>query len=146
MSIRFIKDVDFKIIHKLISELGYQRDILEFKKNFQRFCEDTNNKIAVYELDQKIIGLIAWSKSYLLVNDKTKFSIQAIIVDKEYQGKNIGKELMYFLENFATTYRPVIIDLLTGIRREKDGTHKFYDKLGYKNDGYMAKKYLRKEF
>ena len=33
----------------------------------------------------------------------------------------------------------------TTLRRAQDGTHDFYKRIGYKNEGHMAKLYLRKE-
>ena len=66
-------------------------------------------------------------------------------MNKQYRGQGIGKRLMNFVENIAKTLSPCIIDLTTGLRREKNGSHEFYKPLGYKNDGPMAKLYLRKE-
>lgn len=54
---------------------------------------------------------------------------------------------MMFVENNikSKSKNKIIIDLTSGIRRANEGTHQFYNNLGYKNDGYMAKLYLRKE-
>lgn len=52
---------------------------------------------------------------------------------------------MQFVENYARQFSPAIIDLTSGLRRASEGTHEFYKKLGYKNEGLMAKLYLRKE-
>lgn len=50
------------------------------------------------------------------------------------------------MEQVAQNYSPVIVDLTSGMRRAQDGTHVFYRKLGYCNDGVSEKLYLRKEF
>ncbi len=52
---------------------------------------------------------------------------------------------MQFVEDYARILGPAIIDLTSGLRRLASGSHHFYDKLGYKNEGLMAKLYLRKE-
>jgi hypothetical protein len=52
---------------------------------------------------------------------------------------------MNYVEEYAKKYSPAIIDLTSGLRRSKDGSHEFYKSLGYNNEGYMAKLYLRKE-
>ncbi len=52
---------------------------------------------------------------------------------------------MAFVEKIAKKYSPVIIDLTSGLRRAKDGSHEFYKSIGYQNEGHMAKLYLRKE-
>ena len=49
------------------------------------------------------------------------------------------------MEDIVKDNKQVIIDLTSGLRREKDGTHEFYKNLGYQNEGFMAKLYLRKE-
>jgi len=52
---------------------------------------------------------------------------------------------MAFVEGIAQQHSPAIIDLTSGLRRVQDGTHEFYKRIGYKNEGPMAKFYLRKE-
>lgn len=52
---------------------------------------------------------------------------------------------MQFVENHVQKFSEAIIDLTSGLRRSNEGTHEFYTKLGYKNEGFMAKLYLRKE-
>lgn len=52
---------------------------------------------------------------------------------------------MQVVENHVQKFPGVIIGLTSGMRRANEGTHEFYKKLGYKNEGAMAKLYLRKE-
>ena len=52
---------------------------------------------------------------------------------------------MKFVEDIAQQDSPAIIDLTSGLRRAQDGTHEFYKRIGYQNEGPMAKLYLRKE-
>jgi hypothetical protein len=49
-------------------------------------------------------------------------------------------------EDHAGRMVPVMIELLTGVRRARDGTHAFYQGLGYANEGTTAMLCLRKEF
>ncbi|STX83883.1 acetyltransferase [Legionella donaldsonii] len=51
---------------------------------------------------------------------------------------------MITVEEFARKFSPCIIDLTSGLRRAKEGSHDFYKSLGYQNEGHMAKLYLRK--
>ena len=89
--------------------------------------------------------MISWSKSHLFVQGKVRFHIECLIVDRNYRNKGVGKKLMLFVEEVAKISRPAIIDLTSGVRRAKDGSHDFYKALGYNNEGHMAKLYLRKE-
>ncbi|KJV80304.1 GNAT family N-acetyltransferase [Rickettsia hoogstraalii] len=129
----------------LMAQLGYSSSSEELTARFKNFINSDGYGIAIASLDNKIVGLIAWSKSLLFVLDKTRIHIEALIVDENYRGKQIGKKLMEYLEEIAKKYSPVIVDLTSGYRRAKDGTHIFYEMLGYHNSGEMAKLYLRKE-
>jgi GNAT superfamily N-acetyltransferase len=79
------------------------------------------------------------------VSSKVRFHVEGIAVDDKYRGLGIGKKLIKFVEDIAILHAPCVIDLVSGVRRAKDGTHEFYKALGYLNDGEMAKLYLRKE-
>ena len=52
---------------------------------------------------------------------------------------------MVFVEEIAGTFSPSVVDVTSGIRRAKEGTHEFYKSLGYKHDGPKAKIFFRKE-
>lgn len=130
----------------LMEQLGYPQNLEVFQKHFIEFMSEKDYGIAVAEQNGKIIGCVAWSKSIRFVSNAKRIHIEGLIVDKEYRGYGIGKKLMNFVEKFAKTFSPCIIDLTSGLRRAKDGSHEFYKALGYHNEGYMAKLYLRKEF
>jgi hypothetical protein len=49
---------------------------------------------------------------------------------------------MIFFEAIAAQHAPVIIELTSGLRRASDGSHAFYKRLGYQNEGPAAKLYL----
>jgi GNAT superfamily N-acetyltransferase len=102
--------------------------------------------LASHAKKDQVIGFIAWSKSMLFVSDAVRFHIEGLIVDKDHRGQGVGKKLMLFVEEISKSSGPAIIDLLSGIRRQGDGSHEFYKALGYKNEGPMAKLYFRKEF
>jgi ribosomal protein S18 acetylase RimI-like enzyme len=96
-------------------------------------------------IDTQIVGFVAWSQSNLFVSEKIIIHIEGIAVDKIYRDQNIGKQLMQFVEDHVQKFSGAIIDLTSGLRRASEGTHEFYAKLGYKNEGLMTKLYLRKE-
>ncbi|HHF7373672.1 TPA: GNAT family N-acetyltransferase [Legionella bozemanae] len=100
--------------------------------------------VLLAEIAGKVVGWIAWSKSYLFVSETTRFHIEGLVVDQGYRNQGIGKKLMITVEEFARKFSPCIIDLTSGLRRAKEGSHDFYKSLGYQNEGHMAKLYLRK--
>jgi GNAT superfamily N-acetyltransferase len=129
----------------LLSQLGYPCKFEELQTRFIRFLNNPGYGVAVCEINGKILGLIAWSKSELFVLDRVRFHIEALVIEQESRGKGIGKKLMKFVESISENHKPVIIDLISGFRRAKEGTHEFYKNIGYRNEGEMAKLYLRKE-
>jgi GNAT superfamily N-acetyltransferase len=143
--IRKARENDIKDLLPLIAELGYPTHFDKFTKLFNKFTNLDGYGIAVAAKEDKIAGFVAWSKSQLLIADKIRLHIEGIVVGEQYRGHGIGKKLMSFVEEFAKQYGAAIIDLTSGLRRAKDGSHDFYKALGYSNEGHMAKLYLRKE-
>lgn len=145
ITIRNAATSDIEALLPLLDQLGYPTTKEELEQRFSRFLANEGYGVAVACIENKIVGFVAFSKSNLFVSDKIRMHIEGIAVDKNYRGQNIGKRLMLFVENYARSLSPAIIDLTSGQRRASDGTHQFYANLGYKNEGLMAKLYLRKE-
>ncbi|WP_417904977.1 GNAT family N-acetyltransferase [Candidatus Tisiphia endosymbiont of Micropterix aruncella] len=145
IKIRYCAMQDISCMLPLMEQLGYKVSEDELKARFQRFTKNDGYGVAVACLESQIVGWVAWSKSQLFISDKTRFHIEGVVVDERYRGQAIGKRLMDFVENVAQQSSPSIVDLTSGLRRAKDGSHEFYKSLGYQNDGLMAKLYLRKE-
>ncbi len=145
MVIRYASLSDAADLLPLMAELGYPWLLEDLVVKVTRFLSNPGYGVAVCQMNGKICGWIAWSKSELFVLNKTRFHIEGLIVDSKHRGKNIGKKLMGFVEEIAKSHSPAIIDLTSGLRRAQDGSLHFYNQLGYKNEGPMAKLYLRKE-
>lgn len=132
-------------IAKLLAQLGYPQDLELFKERLECFVKLPGYGVAIASENEIIVGLVAWSKSMCLVNNKTRVRIEALVVDSEHRQKGVGEKLMNFVEDFAMQFSPCIIELTSGAKRRADGSHDFYDKIGYKNVGDAEKIYLRKE-
>jgi ribosomal protein S18 acetylase RimI-like enzyme len=143
--IRNAEATDIEDLLPLLDQLGYPTTKEALEQRFTRFLNNDGYGVAVACINAKIVGFVAWSQSNLFVSDKIRIHIEGIAVDKATRGQNIGKQLMQFVENHAQKFSGAIIDLASGLRRASEGTHEFYKKLGYKNEGLMAKLYLRKE-
>jgi len=145
LKIREVIDKDIADLLPLLDDLGYPVSFEDFNIRLKRFLQNPGYGVVVCEMGKQIVGLVAWSKSSLFVSDSTRFHIEGLVVASRYRGQGIGKMLMKFVEDIAKESSPAIIDLTSGLRRAKAGSHEFYKNLGYKNEGYMAKLYLRKE-
>ena len=129
----------------LMAQLGYPCTQHEFETRFTSFMALEGYGVTVATLSNLIVGWIAWSSSRQFLADGPRIHIEGLIVDAQYRKKGVGKKLMTYVENGAKNNPPVLIDLISGIRRAPDGTHDFYKSLGYTNEGPMAEIYLRKE-
>ena len=145
ISIRSAQISDIPTLVSLMDQLGYPVSEHELKLRFERFTKNNGYGVEVACLENQVVGFVAWSVSSVFVLDKVRFHIEGLVVDKGYRGCGVGKKLMVFVEDIARDFSPAIIDLTSGLRRAKDGSHEFYKTLGYQNDGHMAKLYLRKE-
>lgn len=88
----------------------------------------------VAEEKNEIIGFIIITKEKI---DKVYIFIENLVVDENYQRKNIGRSLVEKVEN---RYKKEVITLSVN---KKSQAYKFYKKLGYienKNNVNMSKK------
>jgi len=135
---------DAQHLHPLMEQLGYPQSPDELQRRLELFTNELHYGVLLAEIAGKVVGWIAWSKSYLFVSEITRFHIEGLVVDQGYRNQGIGKKLMITVEEFARQFSPCIVDLTSGLRRAKEGSHDFYKSLGYQNEGHMAKLYLRK--
>jgi GNAT superfamily N-acetyltransferase len=132
-------------IQHLLSQLGYPLTEATTENRITLYTSSPNFALFIAEISNQIVGLIALSLRDLFIVPTKKCCIEAIVIDEEYRGQGIGQKLMAIAEDYARSRECGVIELTSGLRRAKDGTHDFYKKLGYQNDGYYAKLYLRKE-
>jgi predicted N-acetyltransferase YhbS len=144
ISIRQAFSEDICSLALLLAELGYPCAEHSLSLRFEKFIKIDGYEVAVACIDKEVVGFIAWSKSQLFISDMPRFHIEALIVRDKFRAHGIGKQLVKFLEDKAMASTPSIVDLTSGLIRAKDGSHKFYEKLGYNNEGHREKVYLRK--
>jgi GNAT superfamily N-acetyltransferase len=146
ISLRPATITDIPDLLPLIAQLGYPMTDRELAVQFSEFVALEGYGVVVACHQDRVIGFIAWSLSRLFIAPKWRYHIEALIIQEAYRGQGIGKSLMTHLEALvAGEGKAALIDLTSGTRRAGDGTHDFYKALGYKNEGFMAKLYLRKE-
>ena len=136
---------DTQALMHLMELLGYPQAMHSFQERIQLYLEKDGYGLVVAEESENIAGFVAWSMTPLLVLPKVRVHIEGIVVDQLYRGKGVGRLLLAHVEDFAKRHNAYAVDLTSGMGRAKDGTHAFYQSLGYKNEGPFAKAYLRKD-
>ena len=107
------------------------------EKYFEKTLEEVkkcNGKILLYKDNEKIVGLIVG----LINNDETerydfkapkRGRITELIVDKEYRGKRIGKQLLDEMTNYLKSIG--CEKMLIAVFGYNESAIKFYEKNGY---------------
>ena len=131
MKIRCFEENDIKPIYELLkNELGYEVDYSLFVLRVQEMIKN-NYLIYVACIENKVVGFIGIEVSYVF----------ELAIDKNYQNKGIGKQLIQKVEKYTKTNNLAAITLNSGISRKT--AHIFYEKQGYFKKGYSFIKYLK---
>jgi GNAT superfamily N-acetyltransferase len=129
----------------LLEQLGYPQALAAIRERLDRYQACQDHFVFVADLNSTIVGFVSIAAIESFVYEGRMYRVTALAVDQSIRRKGIGKALMSYIEEFAKRNQGKIIDLTSGLRRAADGSHHFYKALGYENEGYMAKLYLRKE-
>ena len=119
-----------KICNIIESELGYLCNA-ELVKDKINQLNEKREKVFVAVDNDKVVGFIHVEK-YDVIYFETMANILGLAVEKGYQRKGIGKELIWSVEKWALENEIYMMRLNSGITRKN--AHKFYRHLGYKSD------------
>lgn len=145
ISIRAGKSSDGPLLSPLLAQLGYPICLKIIEDRLSHYISSPDYMVFVAEASDRILGLLALSMHQLFLAPSKKGVIEALVIDEACRGQNIGTQLMAHAEAHAKSWGCSVIELTSGQRRAPEGTHEFYKKLGYANDGPYAKLYLRKD-
>ena len=121
---------DIKICNIIESELGYLCNA-ELVKGKINQLNEKREKVFVAVDNDKVVGFIHVEK-YDVIYFETMANILGLAVEKGYQRKGLGKELIWSVEKWALENEIYMMRLNSGITRKN--AHKFYRHLGYKSD------------
>jgi ribosomal protein S18 acetylase RimI-like enzyme len=101
------------------------------------------NSIAVAELDSKIVGYALFNLNAsepFKVKEKWAY-ISDLFVEKEYRRKEIGTNILKYIENLSKEKNVKKIRLI--VWKDNEIAIKFYEKNGFKIVGYLLEKELQ---
>ena len=101
------------------------------------------DSLFIYELDNKIIGLLTFGIRENIEENSRFGEISVIVVKSEFRKMGIGKQRIEYAEQLAYEKRCIGTWLVSGFGREEQA-HPFYKELGYKTTGYRFVKHFRK--
>jgi [ribosomal protein S5]-alanine N-acetyltransferase len=141
---REVQISDAHSLAPLMDQLGYPIDEKILSENIQKYLFLPTQKTWVAESVGQIVGCIAVAITNYFHRNGSFLRVIAMVVNHEHRRAGIGKMLMGIAEKFAREQGCSQIELTSGMHREKLGSHKFYQSLGY-SDLNAIKKYFSKK-
>jgi hypothetical protein len=75
---------------RLLSQLGHPCELEDWRTRFLRFAKNPGYGVAVSKIKREIVGLVAWSRSDLLVLDRVRLHIEGLTVAEKCRGRRIS--------------------------------------------------------
>lgn len=141
---REVQISDAHSLAPLMGQLGYPIDEKTLRENTQKYLFLPTQKTWVAESAGQIVGCIAVAITNYFHRNGSFLRVIAMIVDHEHRRAGIGKILMDIAEKFAREQGCSHIELTSGMHREKLGSHKFYQSLGYSELNEIKKYFAKK--
>jgi ribosomal protein S18 acetylase RimI-like enzyme len=135
---------DASSLSPLMDQLGYPIDQKILNENIQKYLFLPTQKAWVAESAGRVVGCIAVAITNYFHRHGSFLRVIAMIVDHEHRRSGIGKILMSIAEKFAREQGCSHIELTSGMHREKLGSHKFYQSLGYSELNEIKKYFAKK--
>jgi GNAT superfamily N-acetyltransferase len=120
---------DAKKIARLCKQLGNQVSADQVEERLKKINEEKDSIIFLYEIDNSTSGWVHVFGKCIIQLEYAE--IGGLVVDTEYRGKGIGKNLMRKAEEWAMEKGYPEVRLRSGGHRKE--AHNFYKNIGYEN-------------
>lgn len=144
IKIRQVTMADARNLLPLINQLGYPTTEENLIARIALYQQSYHDRSWIAIKGEEILGCIALHVYDLFHSTERYARIVSLIVRDTYRRQGIGKRLLRKAERYATLQNCSMLELSSSLKRIKQGTHLFYEALGYKNEGEFETNYLRK--
>ena len=121
---------------RLMKQLGYEIGLAAMKENIRYYLEHPEYFAWVAEGEKgKVLGSISGVVIRTFHCDASDVKILSVVVDEDARGQGIGKRMIGAVEGYALQRGCRLVELTSNVKRVKDGTHAFYEGLGYGERG-----------
>jgi GNAT superfamily N-acetyltransferase len=128
-AIRSAKVEDALQIARLLEQLGYPSESEIVRKKISLLSSGSADRIWVAEFQGKVVGLLAFHLTPLLHVSGSLGRMTALVVEENFRGKGIGRQLVETAERWAWERDCTRIEVTSGDQRVQ--AHQFYQDLGY---------------
>ena len=140
LAIRAAELGDVVALAGLMTELGYPTRSSEMKMRMEAIATDPRYRTFVAVKDGEVCGMIGTFCHYSYEHNDAGGRIVALVVSKNVRGCGIGRRLIAAAENdFA---QRDIRRVAVNTRFERKEAHEFYERLGYRRNGFRFVKNL----
>jgi ribosomal protein S18 acetylase RimI-like enzyme len=140
LTIRYAQSDDAAVLAQLMCELGYETTKSEMQMRVERTATDERYRTFVAVRDGKVCGMIGTVAYYSVVHNDPCGRIVALVVRKDSRRMAIGRRLVAAVEKDFV--RRGIKRIALDTRLTRADAHKFYESLGYEQNGWRFVKQL----
>ncbi|KIA91940.1 hypothetical protein OC25_19385 [Pedobacter kyungheensis] len=131
VQIREISDKDAENVAELSTQLGYQSNIEQTRLRIGQINNSNENCAFVAVAENKIVGWIHGFYTLRIESDPF-VEIGGLIVDPDFRGRQIGKQLIANVKHWAKKQEVQKLKVRCNTKRTE--SHKFYETIGFKEN------------
>ena len=135
-----IDDKKYNQIFNILSQLTYAPPI-----NYKKFiniisCLNDNHNIYIFQVDNKIVGMITLLiESKLIYNGKKVGHIEDLVIDKKYRSKGIATKLIEYVLDISKKNNCYKVILNCNASSDIENLIRFYNKNGFNRAGIFMR-------
>jgi ribosomal protein S18 acetylase RimI-like enzyme len=140
VTVRAVEATDFEALADLMTQLGYETRASEMQMRMEPILANKNYATFVGISDGKVCGMIGTFTCYTYEHNSPSARILALVVSEKMRGRGVGEALIAAAEKNLAQRN--IKRVAVNARFERTRAHEFYQKLGYRKDGFRLVKEL----
>src|SRR5438874_11987300 len=140
VTIRAAEAVDIEALADLMTQLGYESRSYEMQMRMEEICANRNYATLVALSKSKVYGMIGTYTCYTYEHNSPSGRILALVVSEKMRGRGVGHALIAAAEKELAQKN--IPRVAVNTRFERKEAHEFYEKAGYKRNGFRFVKEL----
>jgi PhnO protein len=140
LTVRAAEAADAEALADLMTQLGYETRASEMQMRMEAIRADKNYATFVAVSKGKVCGMIGTFTCYSYEHNSPGGRILALVVSDKMQGRGVGHALITAAEKDLAQKNITRVAVNTHVERKE--AHKFYEKAGYKCNGFRFVKEL----
>ncbi|HJU64576.1 MAG TPA: GNAT family N-acetyltransferase [Gemmatimonadaceae bacterium] len=131
MRVRDADAADAPAISSLLGQLGHATPEADVRSRMRRL--GSTDRVLIAEVGERACGLVTTHLTPVLHRAGPVGRITSLVVSDDARGSGVGRALVEAAERLLVEQGCVRIEVTSG--RLREGAHRFYERLGYENQG-----------